>query len=114
MKLKRFFVNMFTYSLFFCGMMSKVFAGGQPVLSTVVTGSLTEIAEILFLVGAAVCVGKCIHIGILYVTSSAVEKSNAKMAVLPWVIGTFICFGGATIGKFIIGILEIDQPVLSY
>ena len=114
MKLKRFLVNMFAYTFFFCGMLSTVFPGGEVTLSTVVTGSLQEIAEILFIVGAAVCVGKCIQIGIMYVTSSAVEKSNAKMAVLPWVIGTFICFGGATIGNFIINILRVDNPVLGY
>ncbi len=112
MKFKRFLVNTFTYSLLLCSVMTNVFA--TPTLSSAVTDSLTEIAEILFLVGAAVCVGKCIHIGILYVTSSAVEKSNAKMAVMPWLVGTFVCFGGATIGKFIINILSINQGVLDY
>ncbi len=94
---------------------STVHGSSTPVLGSNVTNSLTEIAEILFIVGAAVCVGKCIHIGILFVMTSAVEKSNAKMALVPWVIGTVLCFGGATIGKFIIKLLTVDNNgVLNY
>lgn len=75
---------------------------------------LIRITQVLLLVGAGVCIGKLIHIGILFVTSSAAEKSNAKMAMLPWVIGTFVCFGASTIGGFIIKILMVNKDVLSY
>ena len=74
MKLKKFLSNIFVYTLLFCSVMTNVFAG--PTLSSAVTDSLTEIAEILFLVGAAVCVGKCIHIGILFVTSSGFMRTG--------------------------------------
>lgn len=67
---------------------------------------LTEILTVLLGVGGAVCVAKLIHIGILYMTSSAVEKSNAKSAVLPWIIGTIVCFGAAWIGPLIIKLVN--------
>ena len=76
-----------------------------------ITEPLTEITEVLLIIGAGVCIAKVIHIGILYVTSSAVDKSNAKMAIL---IGTFLCFGAAVIGPAIIEIFKVDKDVLSY
>ncbi len=84
---------------------STVFADGVAVPEEVRT-TLVNITKILLLVGTAVCIGKIIHIGILYVTSTAVDKSNAKQALLPWILGTIICFGAATIGGAIIKIFE--------
>ena len=46
--------------------------------------------------------------------SSAMDKSNAKMAVLPWIIGTFLCFGAAVIGPAIINIFKVTDNVLDY
>ena len=103
-------INLYFNTLFlllFCT--STVFAGGEgtgtgvTVPDDVVT-TLTGITEILLLIGTAVCVGKLIHIGILYLTSTAIEKSNAKQALFPWILGTIICFGAATIGGAIIKI----------
>ena len=81
-----------------------------------VTGPLKEITQVLLLVAAGVCIGKVIHIGILYVMSSAMDKSNAKMAILPWLIGTFLCFGAAVIGPAIINVFSEGLPdgVLNY
>ena len=53
----------------------------------------------------------------MYVMSSANEKSNAKMALIPWLIGTIVCFGAATIGKFVINLISggnINKDVLEY
>ena len=68
----------------------------------------------MLIVAAGICIGKVIHIGILYVTSSAMDKSNAKTAVLPWIIGTFLCFGAAVIGPAIISIFKVTGNVLDY
>lgn len=81
---------------------------------TEVTGPLTEVTTVLLVIAAGVCVGKVIHIGILYVTSSAMDKSNAKMAILPWIIGTFLCFGAAVIGPAIINVFKVTDNVLEY
>ena len=89
------------------------FASGMTLPSQVTT-TLTEVTQVLLVVGAGVCIGKVIQIGIMYVTSSAVDKSNAKSAIMPWLIGTFVCFGAAVIGKFIIGLLSVGTNVLSY
>ena len=47
-------------------------------------------------------------------TSSAVEKSNAKAAVLPWIVGTIVCFGAGWIGPMIINMFKIGGDVLDY
>lgn len=88
------------------------------VVPSEVEETLVNVTKILLLIGTAVCIGKVIHIGILYVTSTAVEKSQAKQAILPWIIGTIICFGAATIGGAIIKIFEnsggLPSNVLEY
>ena len=68
--------------------------------------TLTDLTSILLLIGTAVCIGKVIHIGILYLTSTAMDKSTAKQAILPWLLGTIICFGASTIGSAIINIFQ--------
>ena len=116
MKKKNLFVNILFYSLVVLNFGSKVFAG-DIALDGAVTDTLSTITRILFIVGAGVCVFKCIQIGIMYTISSAADKSNAKSAILPWIIGTFVCFGAATIGNFIIDLIGgslKDKPVLNY
>ena len=119
-KLKRAFVTLVCCSWIVLSCFGSVYAepstgsAGGLSLDGDVTTTLTEITSILLLVGAGVCVGKCIHIGILYTISSAVEKSNAKQAMFPWIIGTIICFGAATIGPFVINVLSISKNVLDY
>ena len=79
--------------------------------------TLENITKILLLIATAVCIGKVIHIGILYLTSTAFEKTQAKQAILPWLIGTIICFGAATIGSAIINVFlksGLPNDVLSY
>ena len=49
--------------------------------------------------------------------STAAEKSNAKQAILPWIIGTVVCFGAATIGGAIIDVFVksgVPPSVLDY
>ena len=80
-----------------------------------ITVPLTEITQVLLIIAGGACVGKIIHIGIKYVMSSAADKSDAKMALLPWLIGTIICFGAAVIGPAIIGIFNTGNTnVLDY
>lgn len=112
--MKKVLGNIVTVLLVLLCFCSTVFADSSVTIDDTVTGTLTEITRILLLVGAGVCIGKVIHIGILYVTSSAADKSNAKMALMPWLIGTFVCFGAATIGGYIISLLSITTDVLNY
>lgn len=96
---------------------SMALATTTVVVPEEVKTTLTNITKILLLIGTAVCVGKVIHIGILYLTSSVAEKVNAKQAMVPWIIGTIVCFGAATIGGAIIKIFtEAGTPgnVLDY
>lgn len=90
-----------------------VYATGNDTVDKV----LKEVVSVLLTVAGLVCVGKIIHIGILYMTSSAVDKSNAKSALMPWIIGTIVCFGAAWIGGSIIKLLSPANPnkgVLDY
>lgn len=70
-----------------------------------VDSTLSEIASILFFLGAAIAVGKLIQIGILFVMSSGSKRSDAKSALIPWAIGAIICVLFATIGSGIIDII---------
>ena len=79
---------------------------------TPVTDVLRPILTTMFGLAGAICVGKIIHIGILYMTSSAVDKSNAKAALIPWVIGTIVCFGASWIGPFFVNMFKITGDVL--
>lgn len=110
-KFNRFLSNVMTLLMLIMMFMNTyVYATGNGIVDKV----LTEVTEVLLVIAGLVCVGKLIHIGILYMTSSAAEKSNAKAAVLPWLIGTIVCFGAAWIGGTIISILKVDKPVLDY
>ena len=113
MKLKRFFFNFLcNIALVFTCFSNVAFAA--VTLDPSVTSILTEVTQVLLVVAGGACVAKMIHIGILYVSSAAADKSNAKTALLPWLIGTFICFGAATIGPAVIGIFKVDKSVLEY
>ena len=91
--------------------------GSQVQVPQEVIDTLTKITNILLLIGSAVCIGKVIQIGIMFLTASAVEKSHAKEAILPWLIGTIVCFGAATIGSAIINLFVkagLPPSVLEY
>ena len=84
---------------------------------TVADNVLIEVTEILLVVAGLVCVGKLIHIGIKYMMTAAADKSDAKMALVPWLVGTIVCFGAAWLGGSIIEIISgsnANKPVLSY
>ncbi len=83
-------------------------------LDAVSEETLKNVTQILLLIGTGVCIGKVIQIGIMYVMTSANEKANAKAAIIPWLIGTFVCFGAATIGGYLIKLLEVSKDVLGY
>lgn len=107
MKIKKYLTSfLHSVTLLLLCFNNMVFAAGSVTLGDDVINTLTEITQVLLVVAAGVCVGKVIHIGILYASSVAMDKSNAKSAILPWLIGTFICFGAAVIGPAIIGIFQ--------
>ncbi len=106
------------FNLFFILTAFNMVCDSQVVIPEEVENTLKDITKILLLIGSAVCIAKIIHIGILFVTSSAMEKSQAKEALLPWIIGTIVCFGAATIGGSIINLFtsskSLPSTVLEY
>lgn len=90
------------------------YATGDPGMPTGVESILLEVVQILLTIAGLVCVGQLIIIGIKFLMASAEEKSNAKSALLPWLIGTIVCFGASWIGGAVINVLKIDKPVLEY
>ena len=84
---------------------SIVFAGDVP---TEVDTTLDEINTLLVLIAGFVCLAKLIHIGISYMLAGAGGKGQAKTAIWPWIIGTFVCTSYATFGKKIINEIRGD------
>lgn len=119
MKLRRFLMN-FLYNIALILTCFSNVAFAAVTLDPSVIAILTEVTQVLLVIAGGACVGKLIHIGILYVSATAADKSNAKTALLPWLIGTFVCFGAAIIGPAIINIFKVTgegggmKPVLSY
>ena len=108
------FITIFFNTLLLVFYANTVMASGGITVPREVKDTLVKITEILLLIATAVCIGKVIHIGILYVIGAAAEKSNAKQAILPWIIGTIVCFGAATIGSAIIDWFDTPSSVLDY
>lgn len=77
-----------------------IYAGNAAVDAT--EGILGEIGRIIALIASFVCLAKVIQIGIMYMLSGAGNKSQAKSAILPWLIGTVICGAYVALGQPII------------
>lgn len=114
-KLNKFLSNLLTFTMIMAVLLpTGVFAGVDN--GGAVDTILTEVVQILLTVAGCVCLGKLIHIGIIFLTAGAAEKSNAKMALVPWLVGTVVCFGASWIGGTIINIIGsgMDGDVLGY
>ena len=111
-KINQFLINFVTYTVLFSAFVNQcVYATGQET----VDGILVEVTRVLLVIGGLVCIGKLVQIGIMYMMTSVDQKSQAKTAVLPWLIGTIVCFGAAWIGSALINVIKVDdsQGVLS-
>lgn len=113
-KWNQIWINIMTYSILFStGIQQCVYATGEEEVDNV----LIEITQILLVIGGLLCIGKLIQIGIMYMMVSVEQKSQAKTAILPWLIGAIVCFGANWLGRTIINIVagdNLDRDVLSY
>lgn len=98
-KMNKFLSNLITF-VFLIQMSSVVFAAEIP---DEVLDVLRDVLNVLLTVAGLVCVFKIVQIGIMFMTSSAADKSNAKTAILPWLIGTIVCFGADWVGGTVLG-----------
>lgn len=98
------FLNMCTYA-------TTVTGNG---INTELSQTLGEIISILFWIACFACTLKIIHIGILYLTTGVEGKSKAKGALIPWLIGAFICVTFATLGPAIMNLFYNGKDVLDY
>ena len=71
--------------------------GGEGVY-----GTIGEIMSILLWLGFAIAIAKMMQIGVMFIIGGGSGKSNAKNALIPWVIGAMVCALFGTIGPFII------------
>ena len=113
--LKKFLHNLMTLTMV-CALILSTFTSTYATGDSTVDGILKEVVTVLLTVAGFLCVCKIIHIGISYMTSSAADKSTAKQALLPWLVGTIVCFGAAIIGGAIIDLFRQGLPpnVLEY
>lgn len=108
------FITIFFNTLLLVFYANTVMADSGIMVPDEVKTTLVNITRILLLIATGVCIAKIIHIGILYVIGASVEKSTAKQAILPWIIGTIVCFGAATIGNAVIKLFDVPSNVLDY
>ena len=73
---------------------------GEGVFKTI-----REIIGVLSWAGFAIAVAKMMQIGIMYLMGAAKSKNDAKSALMPWIVGAFICASFGTLGPWIIGTL---------
>ena len=83
-------------------------------LNRELTDTIGEIISILFWIACFVCTLKIVHIGILYVFTGVEGKSKAKGAMVPWLVGAFICVTFTWLGPAIIDLFYYGGDVLSY
>lgn len=106
------FALMSTYT--FLGMCSYATTVSGSGLTPELSKTLGEIISILFWIACFACTLKIIHIGILYMTTGVEGKSKAKGALVPWLIGAFICVTFATLGPAIMNLFYTETSVLNY
>ena len=70
-----------------------------------VYGTIQEIIGVLSWAGFAIAIAKMMQIGIMYLMGAAKSKNDAKSALMPWIVGAFICASFGTLGPWIIGTL---------
>lgn len=112
-KFNKFISDVFTFSLMMSMFLHTHVSAGSA--QGAVDAILIDVTTVLLVIAGCVCLGKLAQIGIMFMMSSATEKSNAKTAILPWLLGTIVCFGATWIGPLIIGIFKHDtsEGVLS-
>lgn len=111
-----FFTSFSTFATYFF-LTAKTYATTVSVngMSDPLNQAIGEIISILFWIACVVCTLKIIHIGILYITTGAEGKSKAKGALLPWIIGVFICMTFASLGPAIMNLFyDPSRSVLDY
>lgn len=79
---------------------------GNTEVPSEIHDTLQTVTNILATIAGFVCVFKLAQIGIMYMLTGANEKSNAKTAILPWIIGAVICGGYLTIGNAVIDMIR--------
>lgn len=110
-KTNQILMNFITYTFMFSAFLNQIVYAAKK--TDPVYDILTEVASVLLVIGGLVCIGKLVQIGIMYMMTSVDQKSQAKTAILPWLVGTIVCFGAAWIGRGIIKMMKVDGDVLS-
>ena len=92
---------------------------GEPTLAEEIQRNqyVSEIIGWLLFIAGFTCVGKCIHIGILYLTAGPAERARASKAMLPWLVGAVVSFGFIFIANTLINILGgnyLSAPLSGY
>ena len=70
-----------------------------------VYATLREIMSILAWAGFAIAVFKVLQIGMMFMLGAGKAKSDAKSALVPWLVGAAVCVLFGTVGPAIINLI---------
>lgn len=70
-----------------------------------VYATIREIIGVLGWTGLVVAVLKMAQIGIMFMLSAGKSKSDAKAALMPWLVGALVCVMFGTVGPWVINML---------
>ena len=68
-------------------------------------GTISQIMGVLAWLGFAIALFKIMQIGIMLMLGAGKSKSDAKTALIPWLIGAFVCVTFGTVGPWIISLI---------
>lgn len=66
---------------------------------------IREIMGIMSILGFAIAMFKLIQIGIQFILGAGRAKSDAKAALMPWLVGAIVCIMFGTIGPWVMNLI---------
>lgn len=66
---------------------------------------IKEIMGIMSILGFAIAMFKLIQIGIQFILGAGRAKSDAKAALMPWLVGAIVCIMFGTIGPWVMNLI---------
>lgn len=109
----------FSFFTVFCtlSLSATLFASSNPVGEAVnelnsgsgVFETIRNLINIMAWLGFMIAIFKVIQIGIMFLMSAGNKRSDAKSALIPWLVGAAVCVLFGTVGPMIINLIMGDS-----